>query len=126
MNLNQRGFTYPLTLSILIVFLFYFSTHVEQLLEERKMFHETKIILQQEYYTLVSVKKMEKILQSQTLLGKGTLTFRYGKMDYLAALPSGNTQQITFTLYLQSGQSSLGFGFYDSNSKKLIKWVEKN
>jgi competence protein ComGG len=79
MKKNENGFTYPLTLSILIIFLFFFSIRVEQLLSERKMAHETKKILEQEYYLLSSAKKIEKILQDgDPIQPKGTFNYNYG------------------------------------------------
>ncbi|MCQ6278085.1 competence type IV pilus minor pilin ComGG [Bacillus sp. EB600] len=127
MSKNQKGFTYPLTLAILITFLIFFSIQVQQLLTERKMHQETKIILQQEYYMLTTVKKMEGKLQSGDLVEtKGTFQFLNGYVDYQADLPSGSTQKITFTLHLHSGETAVGFGYFDKNLKKLVKWIEKN
>jgi hypothetical protein len=124
---NQKGFTYALTLSILISFLVFFSIQVQQLLVEKKVYHETKIIIQQEYYMLVSVKKMEAKFQSgETIATKGTFQFHNGHVDYTADTPSGSTQRITFTLKLHSGETATGFGYYDRSLKKIIKWIEKN
>lgn len=127
MKNNEGGFTYPLTLSILILFLFFFSTKVEQLLIDRKMAHETKIILLQEYYMLTSAKKIENMLQSvDSIQANGTFAYRYGNMDYKSDIPADTTQKISFTLRLYSGETFLGFGYYDTFTKKMIKWIEKN
>jgi hypothetical protein len=124
---NEKGFTLPLTLSILIAFILFLSLQVEQLLTDRKMFQETKSIFQQEYYMLSSIKKIEKKLSSGELLpSKGKMAYLDGNMDYQIDLPSGNTQKITLTLVLNSGGSAWGYGYYDKNAKKIIKWVEKN
>lgn len=126
MSKNQKGFTYPLTLAVLISFLIFFSIQVQQLLTERKMLHETKIILQQEYYMLTTVKKMEGELSGAPVGARGTFQFINGYVDYQADLPSGSTQKITFTLHLHSGETAVGFGYFDKNLKKLVKWIEKN
>jgi hypothetical protein len=124
---NEKGFTLPLTLSIMIVFILFLTFQVEQLLTERKMFHETKSILQQEYYMLVSIKKIEKqLVTGETLPAKGKMNYLYGNIDYQIDLPSGNTQKITLSLVLTSGETAWGYGYYDKNAKKIIKWVEKN
>lgn len=124
---NQKGFTYPLTLSILIVFLIFFSTRVEQLLLDRKIFHETKVILQQEYYLNVSVKKVEKFLQTENpLQASGTFQFQSGNLEYQVDFPSANSQKVTLTLHLDSGNSTVGYAFYDRKAKKMTKWVEIN
>jgi hypothetical protein len=124
---NQNGFTYPLTLAVLITFLMFFSIQVEQLLTEKKMFRETKMILLEEYYMLSSVKKMESKYQAgEPIASKGIFLFLNGNVNFQADLPSGSTQKITFTLSLPTGETAIGFGYFDKNLKKLTKWVEKN
>ncbi|WP_312471747.1 competence type IV pilus minor pilin ComGG [Neobacillus sp.] len=125
MKNNEKGFTYPLTLCLLLLFLLFFSLHVEQLLTERKMAHETAVILQQEYYFLSSVKKIEGIFQTGgTIPSKGTITYVNGNMDYQAETPTGYVQKVNFTLRLRSDEAIIGRGFFDTRTKKLIKWVE--
>jgi competence protein ComGG len=124
---NQRGFTYPLTLSLLLSFLIFFSIQVDQLLAEEKMFHETKNILLEEYYMFISMKNVEKKLQTgETIAQKGTIPYLNGTVSYQADLPSGSTQKITFTLQLPTGETIIGIGYFDKNLKRLTKWVEKN
>lgn len=124
---NQRGFTYPLTLAILLSFLIFFSFQVEQLLTEKKMFQETKKIWLEEYYMLVSVKKIEGQLEAgEPISPKGTFHYLKGFVNYQADSPTMSTQKITFTLQLNTGETAIGFGYYDKNMKKLTKWQEKN
>ncbi|MFK9093272.1 competence type IV pilus minor pilin ComGG [Bacillus salipaludis] len=123
MKNNQQGFTYPLVLCLLIIFLLFFSMHIEQLLTERKMAHETAAILQQEYYFLSSVKKVEWLQQSGGIPAKGTIIYVNGTMDYQAETPSGSNQKVNFTLCLKSGEIITGRGFFDLKSKKMVKWV---
>lgn len=125
MKNNERGFTYPLTLCIVILFLLFFSMHVEKLLTKRKLAHETAAILQQEYYFLSSVKKVEKLFQSGgTIPAKGTIIYLKGTMEYQAETPIGFVQKVNFTVRLDSNEAVIGRGFFDTRSKKLIKWVE--
>lgn len=124
---NEGGFTYPLTLSILVVFLFFFSIRIEQLLIERKMAHETKKIIEQEYYMLSSANKIEETLQEMgSIEPKGTFIYKYGKLDYQANTPTKGLQAVTFTLQLDSGEVSIGIGSFDIGLKKMVKWIEKN
>jgi len=124
---NQKGFTFPLTLSILITFLIFFSVRVEQLLVEQKTFHETSIILQQEYYMNASVKKLEKILQTEDPLpANGKIQYKFACMDYRVDSATPPTLKITFTLHLNTGETSRGFGYYDTGTGKMVKWVERN
>ena len=124
---NEKGFTYPLTLVMLLLFLLVFSFKVEQLLTERKLAHETAIILQEEYYFHTSVKKIEKVLQSDgTVPVQGKFSYLYGEVTYQAAAPSGSLQNILFTLRMKSGETVVARGFFDTNLKRLMKWVELN
>ncbi|MEH7074027.1 competence type IV pilus minor pilin ComGG [Neobacillus drentensis] len=126
MKNNEKGFTYPLTLCLLILFLLFFSGRVEQLLSGRKMAQETKIIQLEEYYFLSSVKKVEVIFQkSGTLPIKGTFKFGKGTMDYQSETPIGYSQKVNFTLQLNIGKvTANGRGYFDTRTKRLTKWLE--
>ena len=125
MRNNEQGFTYPLTLAVLILFLLLFSFRVEQLLTERKLAHETNLILQEEYYFHSSVKKVEEIMQSGGVIpSKGTFTYLKGSMGFQADIPIGTVQKINFTLRMHTGETVVGRGFFDTSSKKMIKWIE--
>jgi hypothetical protein len=127
MRKSERGFTYPLTLVVFILFLSIFSFRVEQLLSERKLSHETTVILQEEYYFHSSFKKIEKILQSGGGVPvKGSFSYQKGIMEYQADIPIGSVQRIIFTLKLQSGETVSGRGFFDLATKRMIKWAEIN
>lgn len=127
MRNSEKGFTYPLTLCVLIIFLLFFSLQVEQLLTEKKMVHETFIILQQEYYALSSVKKVEMLYQSTgTPPAKGTFVFKNGSMEFKMETPNGNVQKVIFTLRLNTGEIITEYGFFDTSSKRLQKWLERN
>lgn len=123
---DNHGFTYPLTLSILFIFLLFFSFSYTQLLSERKMARETKIIWQREYYMFSSAKKLEKDLQSRIPIpSNGTFQYQLGRMDFQVDLPVNQIEKVTFTFYLNSGEITFGYGYYDINSRKMIKWLEK-
>ncbi|WP_180247414.1 competence type IV pilus minor pilin ComGG [Bacillus sp. AFS031507] len=126
MKNNEKGFTYPLTLCLIIIFLLFFSVRIEQLLSERKMAHETAIILQEEYYFLSSVKKVEVIFQKSGILPvKGTISFVNGTMDYKAETPNGYVQKVNFTLHLLAvDKTFIGRGYFDTRTKRLSNWVE--
>jgi len=125
MKNSEHGFTYPLTLCTLLLFLIFFSMHIEQLLSERKMTVETKEIQMQEYYFLSSVKKVETLYQTRgTMPAKGTLVYINGTMDYRAETPSSYIQIVDFTLVLHLRDPVVGYGYFDTRSKTIIKWVE--
>lgn len=123
MKNSEKGFTYPLTLCLLILFLLFFSMNIERLLSERKLVHETATIEKQEYYFLSSVKKIEKIFEMEgSIPATGSIHYLDGDMDFRTDTPAGNNQKISFTLRLHSGITILGSGIIDTKSKKLIKW----
>jgi hypothetical protein len=124
MKNNENGFTYPLTLCLLIIFLSFFSVRTEQFLSESKMAHEKNTILQEEYYFLSSAKKLEGIFQkSGTLPSKGTISFVNSTMAYQAETPTGYVQKVNFTLHLAGDKTAIGRGYFDTRTKKLTKWV---
>jgi competence protein ComGG len=125
MRNEEKGFTYPLTLIVLLLFLTFFTVRIEQLMIDRKMAHETSLILQQENYFLSSIKKVEQIYQSGTTIpSKGTFLYINGKMEFQSEKAVGNVQRITFTLRLNSGETVIGRGYFNTSIKRNIKWVE--
>ncbi|MDP4085242.1 MAG: competence type IV pilus minor pilin ComGG [Bacillota bacterium] len=126
MNAYNGGFTYPLTLSIFILFLFIFSLEYKLLLTEKKMFQETKKILQEEYCMRSSAKKIESELQDGAKIPlQGRFQYQYGTMSYQIDLPINNIEKVTFTLVLNAGETIYGYGYYDTSLKKMVKWLEK-
>ncbi|MEH7178730.1 competence type IV pilus minor pilin ComGG [Neobacillus vireti] len=127
MRKNEKGFTYPLTLVVLILFLSFFSFRVDQLLIERMLFRETAAILQEEYYFHSSFKKIEKLMQSGGAVpAKGSFPYAKGRMEFQADSPIGTVQKINFTLKLHTGEIVGGRGFFDITLKRMIKWTEIN
>lgn len=124
MRKNQKGFTYPLTLCVLLVFLLFFSIRVEQLLTEKKVANQTAILLQEEYYFLSSIKKVESIYKSNgTIRTKGSFKFVNGTMDYEAEVPINSVQKVNFTLRFDSGITVIGCGYFDTKLKRIVKWM---
>lgn len=121
----QAGFTYPLTLCVLLVFFLFLSIRVEQLLAERKVANQTAILLQEEYYFLSSIKKVENMLSSTgTIQAKGSFKYINGTMDYQAEVPGGSVQKVNFTLRFSSGITVVGIGYFDIKLKRMIKWTD--
>jgi competence protein ComGG len=105
----------------------YFSIHINQLLSDRKLANETAAIMQQEYYFLSSVKKLEVMLQTGgTIPAKGTINYINGSVVYQIEPPADSVQRVVFSLNLNSGLSVVGYGYFDVNLKRLSKWSEIN
>lgn len=125
MKKNERGFAYPLTLVVLLLFLLIFSYRVEQLLTERKFADVTETILQEEYYFHSSVRKIEKIYEMDERIPlKGTFAFSNGNIEYQAEEPIGSSQTVHFTLKMKTGETLICRGYFDKKAKKLMKWIE--
>lgn len=121
---KNGGFTYPLTLCLLILFLSLFTFHIEHLLTEKKMQNELALLLQEDYYFLSSVKKVENMYQTTgSVPSKGTFHYKNGSMDYQAEPPAGTLQKINFALHLSTGGQINGQGYFDTNLKALKKWL---
>ncbi|WP_042458345.1 competence type IV pilus minor pilin ComGG [Neobacillus dielmonensis] len=125
MRRRDAGFTYPLTLCLLIIFILFFSMQIEQFMANRKLSHETGTILLEEYYLHASVIKVEGLLQKEgTIPARGTYDFQKGGIVFIPETINGNVQSVNFTLTLQSGEIVIGRGYFDMNLKKFIRWVE--
>ncbi|MEH7107295.1 competence type IV pilus minor pilin ComGG [Bacillus sp. JJ1764] len=125
MNKNEHGFTYPLTLCLLILFLTSFSFYVEHLLVERKFFSDTAENLTAEYYFHSTLKKIESTVQTTgSVQTNGTFYFQKGVVVFRAE-PAGETSQtVNISLSLQSGVRINGKATYDLQTRKLMKWTE--
>lgn len=100
--------------------------YTDQYVNEKKILKETETILKTEYYFLYSVRKVESCLQNgELMLSSGEVSLQDGKMSYTIE-DLGSTLKITFNLKLNSGETLIGFAYYNKNVKKMIKWVEKN
>jgi ComG operon protein 7 len=123
----QKGFTYPLTLSILFSMCLFLTMSAELLLTERKIAVEVAAIQQQDYYFIAALKKTEQDFQSKNMTYSGLYFFENATVSFTTA-SSGVPQQqkVTFTVKLNNRPTVEGYGFYDINQKKMVKWMKKN
>jgi hypothetical protein len=125
MRKGEKGFTYPFTLMMLLLFLLFFTMRIELLTAEKRMAHENLIIMQEEYYYHSTVRKIEKLYQSGTPVpAKSTFVFSKATMDCQSENPVGTVQRMNFTLTMNTGEKCIARGFFDLTTKKLTKWVE--
>jgi len=125
MRNQEKGFTYPLTLCLLIVFILFFSMQVDRLVSERKIAYESQAILQEEYYFLSSVKKIEAmLLTAGSIPSTGAFQYKNGRIQFTTEPVSGTIQKVNFTLSLHSGHRIIGQGTFDTRTKKLTNWFE--
>jgi hypothetical protein len=124
---NEKGFTYPLTLCLLILFSTFLVIQVEQFIFEKKMLRETEIVLKQETYLLSTMTKLEDILsleENPSLMGN--FLFQDGSANY--QINEITTDLWEVIIILKTGESTeiIGTAYFDRNTKRMIKWVEKH
>ncbi|MBT2754754.1 competence type IV pilus minor pilin ComGG [Mesobacillus foraminis] len=123
---NERGFTYPVSLCMLVFFSLLLLITVEQNMAEKRFYKDTEVILVQEYYLLSAVKRAEGLLKENNLSQTGTFLYTKGTVAYQTrALPEG-LAEITFTVKLFTKEQWVGVGHFDTVQKKLVKWMEKS
>ncbi|WP_158587506.1 competence type IV pilus minor pilin ComGG [Neobacillus notoginsengisoli] len=124
--MNDRGFTYPLTLAFLLAISVFLAMASELLLIEEKMSKESEAILLEEYYLLSSLKKTESALQKDASLSKGSFSYERGTVRYTIASDAPGLLKVTLIVTIGNAHTVEGYGYYDTAMKKMIKWMEKN
>lgn len=123
---NEKGFTYPLTFSIILLFAFLITMHIEYYLLEFRFFKESEASLKQEYYFLSSMKQMEDILSEEDKVYTGVFIFKDGEVRYQISKLTETLFMTTFMLRADSISEVLGYGYFDSEEGRMIKWLERN
>lgn len=124
---NEKGFTYPLTLCMFIIFSVMLVIHIDQYVIEKRMFMETETILKQDYYLLSSVRKIESILatDSETVYS-GSFEFFDGHADYQVKKKTETILEINIQLMTGKKMVITGIAYYDSSRQKVIQWLERS
>ncbi|WP_404329260.1 competence type IV pilus minor pilin ComGG [Mesobacillus maritimus] len=124
--MGEQGFTYPLSLSVLVFFSLFLLILVEQNVMERRFFNETEKILLVEYYIQAAVVEAEQLLNTEELEQTGKFEYRDGEVRFSRRILRQGVEEVTFTLMLDTGEQWIGMAQYDQGKKKIVKWVEKN
>lgn len=124
---NEKGFTYPLTFSILLLAAIVLTMHIEFYLAEVRFLQESENLLKQEYYLFSSKKRVEAILLSEDeALYSGIFTFSDGDIQYETAKLSDTLYMSTFYLRLGDINGAVAYGYFDKGEGKMIRWIERN
>jgi ComG operon protein 7 len=125
---NQSGFTYPLTLCLLIIFSTVLVIHIEQYVMESRMLKETETILKQDYYLLNAVRTIESTLATEgNKKEPGSILFNDGQANYVIMELTDQLWEIDIHLKTGTDQIEIsGLAYYDTDIQKVIKWIEKN
>ncbi|WP_264738536.1 competence type IV pilus minor pilin ComGG [Cytobacillus firmus] len=124
---NQEGFSYPLTLAIILAALFLLTIQLDQFISEKRIVNQAETVMMQEYYLLCSFKKTEKMLRENINPEKsGIYSFKNGSVSYEISQVATSLIQITFKTKIGSDKEIFGYAYYDTDLQKMIKWIEKN
>jgi hypothetical protein len=125
---NQKGFTYPLTLCLLILLSTTLTIQIEQYITEKRMLNETETILKQDYYFLSTIELLQsEIAISDPMPTIGFLDFNDGQISYTIVELSERELEIKLVLTMKRGNGEVeGSAFYDKNLGKIVAWNEMN
>ena len=125
---NQKGFTYPLTLCLLILLSTTLTIQIEQYITEKRMLNETETILKQDYYFLSTIELLQsQIAISDPMPTTGFLDFNDGQVSYTIVELSEREIEIKLVLTMKRGNGEVeGSAFYDKSLGKIVKWNEMN
>ncbi len=125
---NQKGFTYPLTLCLLILLSTTLTIQIEQYITEKRMLNETETILKQDYYFLSTIELLQsQIAISDPMPTTGFLDFNDGQVSYTIVELSEREIEIKLILTMKRGNGEVeGSAFYDKSLGKIVKWNEMN
>lgn len=125
---SQKGFTYPLTLCLLILLSTTLTIQIDQYLSEKRMLNETETILKQDYYLLSTIEWLQSQLAvSDPMTTSGSLSYRDGQVSYTIVELSEKELEIKLALTMNRWNGVIeGSAFYDKDLGEIVKWNEVN
>lgn len=122
--MNEKGFMYPVTLCILILFLIFLQVHFNHYVIEKRISTEIEQFEKNQMHFIQSFKKVEATLNQDAYELVGRIIYKDGTVYYTIEEIGTNLFQITFRLQVQSRRDVTGLAFYDRDLRKIIKWIE--
>lgn len=124
--MNEKGFMYPVTLCILVLFSMFLAVQFNQYLSEKKLVQEIRQLERNQYYFLHSLIKVERLLIDGNVGTSGKIHFDEGTVTYEVQTINSYMLQIIFNLKVVDNDTVLtGFGYFDLEHKKMISWMER-
>jgi ComG operon protein 7 (ComGG) len=125
---NQKGFTYPLTLCLLILLSTALTIQIGQYIGEKRMLNETENILKQDYYFLSTIEWLQfQLALSDPITTTGSLDYKDGQVSYTIVELSEKELEIKLALTMKQENGVIaGSAFYDKELGKIVKWDEVN
>lgn len=124
--MNERGFMFPVTLCILLIFITFLSVHFNQYISEKRYLIELEDFERNQYYFLQSLKKVEHQLREGVPAPNGTFIYQEGTVTFSTSEMGTNQLQITFRLHTEAQTDLTAMSYYDLDLQKMTKWIERN
>ncbi|WP_158318832.1 competence type IV pilus minor pilin ComGG [Robertmurraya kyonggiensis] len=124
--MNEKGFMFPVTLCILLLFTIFLSVQLNQYVIEKRSLIEIEHFERNQYYFLQSLQQVEKQLQEGSSETLGSFTYEKGLVTYSITSGGSNLLQITLRSKFDTTEEAMGIGYYNKELKKLTKWLERN
>ncbi|WP_019154485.1 competence type IV pilus minor pilin ComGG [Robertmurraya massiliosenegalensis] len=125
--MNDRGFTFPVTLCVLLLFTGFLAVHFHQYSIEKSFQFELAEFERNQFMFMQSLKKVENQLSNAEEVERtGIFYFENGTVTYQINELDNAQLQILFRLVTSSGAELEGFGYYDQHIEKMVKWLERN
>lgn len=124
--LNEKGFMFPVTLCIFLLFSIFLTVHVNQYIADKKYLIEVENFERNQFYFLQSLKKVESLLILDSLNEEGSFIYERGKVDYKIVDMGEGQLRINFRLNTDEQTDLTATGYFDRNLQKVSKWIERN
>ncbi|MDR4314411.1 Uncharacterised protein [Niallia circulans] len=123
---NNKGFIYPLSLCVYILFIHFLFILYGIYVNKKGIDSGVKNSNIQEYYFLSSLKEIELDLSTKENPDlSGTKNFLHGNVFYTIEKNSRTTFKIDYQLKMQGGVKPIyAISYFDIEQNKMTKWVE--
>lgn len=124
--MNEKGFMFPITLCILLLFSIFLTIHLNQYLSDKRYLVEVEHFERNQYYFLQSLKKVENLLMLDSFNVEGTFIYEKGLVDYEIVDMNEELLRINFRLNTEEQTDLTATAYFNRNLQKMTKWVERN
>lgn len=121
---GQKGFIYPIALSIYLLVISFFLVITGIFINEKKTYKDSKLLLTQEYYFMSSIKELEGELQSGKYNLSGEYRYRKGEVTYSIERISDILSKVEYRLYTDQEAPIIAYSYFDMEENRMTKWVE--
>lgn len=124
---NECGFSFPVTLCLLMLFVFTLSFQAAQLVAVKGFYKEILQYEKNQYYFLLALKETEKYLAEtgDNYDKEGRFTYRDCTVNYRIQEVESDRLQILYSLFFAGRPEVNGVAYYDKHLKRIVKWFEK-